>query len=117
MTFRVVIVQQAKDDLIRNARWWSANHSVDQALAWLESVEGQLLELSEFPERFGLCPEDGMFEYEIRQMPVGLGSRKSYRAVYTIRKNAVFVLTVRRAEEDRIQLKELPILRNDSEHG
>jgi plasmid stabilization system protein ParE len=110
MTYRVVILQQAIDDLTRNARWWSANHSVDQALAWLESVEGQLLELSELPERFGICPEDGLFKYDIRQMPVGLGSRKSYRVVYTIRKNEVFVLTIRRAEEDRIQFIELPKL-------
>jgi len=110
MTFRVVILPQAKADLTRNARWWAANHSVNQALDWLEAVEGQLGKLSDHPQRFGVCPENGSFKYEIRQTLVGLGNRKSYRAVYTVRDNNVFVLTVRRGEEDFIKPGELPEL-------
>lgn len=110
MTFRVVVLPQAKADILRNARWWAANHSVDQALDWLSAVEGQLQKLDKNPERFGVSPENGIFKYEIRQMLVGLGNRKSYRAVYTLKESTVFVLTVRRGEEDTIKANELPNL-------
>jgi hypothetical protein len=37
------------------------------------------------PERFPLAPENGSVEVEIREMPIGVGSRPSYRAVFTIK--------------------------------
>jgi plasmid stabilization system protein ParE len=108
MTFRVIVLPQAKADIARNARWWAANHSVDQALDWLEAVEIQMQKLSENPERFGVSPENDIFSFEIRHMLVGLGNRKSYRAVYTVKEDAVFVLTVRRGEEDSLRARDFP---------
>ncbi len=105
---RVLVYQQAKDDLLRNARWWAKHHSVDQALAWLDAVESQIESLSELPERFAVAPENRLFKYEIRQFLVGAGSSKSYRAIYTISNGTVHVLTVRRAEQDNLAESELP---------
>jgi len=34
MKFRVLVSKRAADDVIRNARWWAANHSQDKALEW-----------------------------------------------------------------------------------
>ncbi len=105
---QVVVHPQARDAIARNADWWAEHHSVDQALTWVNSVEQQLQELAEFPERFGLAAENELFPYEIRQVLVGLGNRRSYRALYTIDENVVHVLTVLRASQGEIQSDDLP---------
>ena len=65
--FRVIIHQQAKEDISRNANWWADNHSIDQALSWIDTVEKQLQELSQNPHRFGFADENSLFQYEIRR--------------------------------------------------
>ena len=49
-----------------------------------------------------LAAENDEFPYEIRDKLVGLGPRPGYRAVFTIKGDEVFVLTVRAAEQDRL---------------
>mgnify|MGYP000615313655 CR=1 FL=1 len=46
--------------------------------------------------------------FELRDRLVGLGSRRSYRAVFTIRGDTVFVLRVRPAAEQRLHPLDLP---------
>ena len=46
--------------------------------------------------------ENDEFPYEIRDKLVGLGSRRRYRAVFTVKEAEVFVLAVRACEEDRL---------------
>lgn len=103
MKFRVSILPQARRDIDRNADWWAEHHSVEQALQWSDAVYDQLETLAEFPERNGLSAENGEFHYVIRDIFVGLGSRRGYRAVFTIKGNTVFVLSVRRAAQDTLR--------------
>jgi plasmid stabilization system protein ParE len=107
MTFRVFISPQARRDIDRNADWWAAHHSVEQAFRWLEAVYDQLETLAEFPEANGLSAENHAFPFEIRDKLVGLGARLAYRAVFTIRGDAVLVLTVRRSSQDSIRPDEI----------
>lgn len=100
MKFRVSILPQARRDIDRNADWWAEHHSVEQALPWSDAVYDQLETLAEFPERNGLSSENGEFPYAIRDKLVGLGSRRSHRAVFTIKGDTVFVLSVRRGAQD-----------------
>jgi len=106
--FRVVVHPQAKEDIARNANWWANHHSLDQAIAWVDAVDEQLQSLEERPERFGVAEENEHFPYEIRQMPVGVGSRRTHRAIYIIREEEVQVLTVRRGDQDTVRVSELP---------
>ena len=106
MTFPVRILQQARDDIDRNANWWANHHSIDQALQWSDAVYDQLEMLREFPERHPLASENDEFSYEIREKLVGLGSRPGYRAIFTIKDDEVFILTVRAGEEDRLTTDE-----------
>lgn len=103
MTFRIVLLPRAEADLEANARWWAENHSLEQAMRWLEAMHVQLKSLAQFPERNGLSRENDDFSYEIRDKPLGLGPRPSYRAVITIKDHTVFVLTVRRASQDALR--------------
>jgi plasmid stabilization system protein ParE len=102
MIYGLVLTARARADILRNAEWWAENHSPDQALAWFDSIYEQLEGLRRMPERFPLAPENGSVEVEIREIPLGIGSRPSYRAVFTIKPLEVHVLTVRRASQDAL---------------
>jgi plasmid stabilization system protein ParE len=102
MMFRVTILPQARDDIDRNADWWADHYSVEQALRWSDAIYDQLATLRTFPESHSLAAENDEFRYEIREKLVGLGSRPGYRAIFTIKDDEVFVLTVRAAEQDRL---------------
>lgn len=110
MKFRVSILPQARRDVDRNADWWARHHSIEQALQWSNAVYDQLESLANFPESNGLSAESGEFPYKIRDKLVGLGSRPGYRAVFTIRDDTVFVLTVRRSAQDALQSSDVESL-------
>ena len=108
MKFELIVQPTAKADITRNATWWADNHSLQQAIDWVDAVEMQLNDLQRNPERFGFALENGLFSYPLHQMPIGLGNRRSYRAVFTIQGNEVHVLTIRRAAQDAIVESDLP---------
>ena len=91
----------------RNARWWSEHYSSHQALVWYDAAVAAIYSLESHPERHALSPENQQFAYEIRDLLFGIGSRPSYRAVFTIQGNAVHVLTVRRAAQDAVAPEDL----------
>ncbi|HVX59111.1 MAG TPA: type II toxin-antitoxin system RelE/ParE family toxin [Pirellulales bacterium] len=76
---------------------------MEQAVRWFETVHAQLRSLADFPERNAAAAESDDFPYEIRDKLLGLGSRRGYRAVFTIRDAQVYVLTVRRASQDALR--------------
>ena len=102
MSFRLTITSQARGDIDRNADWWAGHHSLEQALSWSDAVYDQLETLRDFAESHALSLENESFLFEIRDKLVGLGSRRRYRAVFTIRNDEVVVLMVRAAEESGI---------------
>ncbi|MBW3539817.1 MAG: type II toxin-antitoxin system RelE/ParE family toxin [Planctomycetes bacterium] len=103
MKFSVFILPQARRDIDRNADWWAEHHSAEEALRWSDAIYGQIATLAEFPQSHGLSAENDDFPYEIRDKLLGLGSRRSYRAVFTIKDHTVYVLTVRRSAQDVIR--------------
>lgn len=100
MKYRLTILPQAKEDVRRNAEWWAQHHSSEQAARWLDAIQSQLESLIDFPQNHAVSAENDEFPYEIRDKLLGLGSRPSYRAVFTIKDDTVFVLTVRRSAQD-----------------
>jgi plasmid stabilization system protein ParE len=112
MIFRVIVLPQAHRDINANAEWWAENHSVDQALRWSETVYDQIAKLETFPDRCPLSAENHELSFEIRDKLVGTGPRPSYRAVFTIRADEVYVLTVRRATQDVILRDQLDVPSN-----
>ncbi|MFC1758465.1 type II toxin-antitoxin system RelE/ParE family toxin [Planctomycetota bacterium] len=101
MSFWLIVTNQARDSITRNASWWAENHSLDEALKWYDSVYEQLNELLAFPESHGLAAENESFPYELREKLVG-GKTRTYRAIFTIVDTEVRVLTVRRAAQRAI---------------
>lgn len=99
MIYQTEYTHQAENDILRNASWWAENHSLDQALEFDEIVRKQIATLAEMPERFGFAPEHEKSTIGLRQMMVGLGSRPSYRAIYTATDTVIHILAVRRASQ------------------
>ena len=87
------IQQRAEEDIVRNALWWAEHHSIDEALAWEAIVRQHILSIGRQPHSHGLSAESSRFPIEIRDALVGKGSRRgSYRAVFTVSDEQVFVL-------------------------
>ena len=108
MSFVVRITDQAEADIDRNAIWWADNHSVEQAITWIQTIRQQLKASVHHAGTVFDCAENDLVSYEIRQCSVGLGSRGGYRAIYTIVDDRVVVLTVRRGAEHALRPEELP---------
>jgi plasmid stabilization system protein ParE len=98
MTLPLIITARAHADIQRNAVWWAANHSVQEAENWRDVVYDQLASIVAMPESYALCPENPHFADELREKNVGLG-RGGYRAVFTIRDHQLYVLCVRSSSE------------------
>lgn len=101
MSFQLKVTAQARDDITRNASWWAENHSLDEALRWHDLVYEQLKEILDSPESYSLSEENDEFKYELREKLVGLGRRKTYRAIFTVIDSEVRILAVRRGAQDK----------------
>jgi len=99
MSFRLVIHDDAREDINRNADWWAEHHSLNQALVWFDAIYEQLETLRELPERHPLAVENPKFPFDIHEKLIGVGSRPSYRAIFTIQGDVVHVLTIQRAAQ------------------
>ena len=95
MTFHVILLNRAEADIEANALWWAQRHSMEQAAIWFDTIHEQLKSLEHFPESNALSAENDEFSCEIRDKLLGRGSRPSYRAVFTIKDDTVYVLVWR----------------------
>jgi plasmid stabilization system protein ParE len=95
MSLPVLIMPEAETALLENAKWWAENRSAAQARRWYDGFAQALLTLGQHPERYPLARESGEFPCELRVMNYGVGAHPTHRALYTIRPDAVVVLSIR----------------------
>lgn len=107
MRYDVLITDRAAQKLESAARWWAEHRSAEQAEQWYDGIVDAILSLAEAPERCAIAREQGQFPFEIRQLVYGLGRRRTHRAVFTIRRNTVVVLTIRHLAQDDLDLDDL----------
>jgi plasmid stabilization system protein ParE len=100
--YQLIVTSEARSDIDRNADWWAEHHSIEQSIAWTKAIYQQLESLRHSPESHTLSLENDVFDFEIREKLVGFGSRPRFRAVFAIKQDKVYVLTVRAAEQDRL---------------
>jgi hypothetical protein len=104
---RVLVSARAALDIQRNAEWWAAHHSRLQAAEWFYCVYDQLEAIGSSPLSYGLSLENGLFPFEVRDALVGLGGRKSYRAIFGVHEDHLTVYRVLRAAEGSINADDL----------
>lgn len=95
MNYRVIVSPNAKSDL-RGYFLNAAEHAPRTAERWLGRFENALASLSTNPERCALAPENDAVDAEIRQLLFGK-RRSMFRALFTVVKDEVHILHIRRA--------------------
>jgi plasmid stabilization system protein ParE len=81
---------------------WIGDRSQMGAVAWNRAWQTALRDVKERAERFGLAPESGDHPEQIRQTIFKTRRGRSYRALFLIRDQNVYVLHVRAPGQDYI---------------
>lgn len=78
-------------------RWGALRWPPDVHARWLDQLEHAIASLDTLPERHPIAPDREAFVEEIRQIIV-----EPYRILYTIKKNEVHIVTLRRTSQKRL---------------
>ena len=107
MSFEFNITRQAQRDIDRNSIWWANQHSTEQATNRSNTVYDQLESIPESPLIHSISNENDQIQFELREKLVGLGSKPRYRALFMVKDNMVYVLSVRAAEQGAVSPDEI----------
>lgn len=94
MTLRVVITPNAENEL-RAAYRYIHDRAPDAAGEWVKGARRKIKSLAHDPERAPLAPESVSFENPIRELFYGSGNRGTYRILFTVLGQQVYVLHFR----------------------
>ena len=102
MRLPVILQREAEEQIVASARWWAKRRSVEQAERWYADILGAIDSLANQAARHPLARENDDFPYDLRQMNFGIGGRPTHRILFTVRPDAVVVLSVRHAAQDDV---------------
>lgn len=112
MQYRVVYTSRAKRDL-HAATEYIAARVPETAEKWFDGFVETLAKLKNDPLFFGLAPESKHVEAEIRQVIYRTKSRRSNRALFTVRDQTVFILCIRRPGQKLLSSSDTKALLSD----
>lgn len=107
MRLAVVISQRAAEEIQAAHDWWAEHRSAAQAARWYDGLLTALEGLSANAVRHSKASNSSDFPFEVRELLYGLGRRPSHRALFTIRPDAVYVLTLRHVSQAEVGLDDL----------
>jgi plasmid stabilization system protein ParE len=94
MTYRVIVTPAAEDDL-RTAYRYISREAPVAAREWIRRARRSAKSLAHRPERCPLAPESASFEQPIRELFFGSGNRGTYRFLFVMLEQTVYILHVR----------------------
>ena len=94
MTYRVVMMPRAENDLGRIFEYMRAR-APRAAEEWLNRAMRSIESLAHHPGRCPLAPESASFDEPIRELFFGAGNRGTYRFLFAVVNETVYVLHVR----------------------
>lgn len=107
MSLPLIVTPEAHEGLFRNAQWWATHHSVEQAERWYDGFVSAIEAIPDRPLQCPLARENDAFPFELRALHYGVSSRPTHRALFTIRPDAIVVLSVRGAAEQDVTVVDL----------
>jgi plasmid stabilization system protein ParE len=93
--YRVIITPEAESDLRKVYSYIRKQGAPLAARKWIAGARKEIKTLTRFPQRTPLAPEAHAFNEPIRELLYGKGTRGTYRIIYAIIDNCVFILHVR----------------------
>jgi plasmid stabilization system protein ParE len=106
MTYNLVYTLRAKQDLNTTADY-IAERAPETAERWFNGFVAALESLRRDADIYGLAPENERCSVEVRQLIYRTKSRRTNRALYTIRESNVYILAIRRPGQDLLTQSEL----------
>jgi len=100
MSYRIVIEDEAEQELKEAARW-IAQYAPETAALWYFDMAEAIESLQESPARCPLAPESRTFDEDIRHLIVD-----QYRILFLIDDEIVKVLRVRHGRQDTLKPEE-----------
>jgi plasmid stabilization system protein ParE len=94
MTYRVVVMPRAEHDL-RTISQYIRRNAPRAAGRWLKRARQAARSLAHHPARCPLAPESASFDEPVHQLLFGSGNRGTYRFLFTVMDETVYVLHVR----------------------
>lgn len=94
MTYRVIITPEAETDL-RTTYRYIRSHAPDAARDWIRRARQSAKTLARNPTRCPLAPESDSFQEPIRELFFGSGNRGTYRFLFLVLDESVYILHVR----------------------
>jgi plasmid stabilization system protein ParE len=106
MKYRVRLTDKAEQDVSEVLAWFSDQSAIDAGGKWFARLMAQIDKLETMPERCGLAAESEELGREIRELHVGQ-RRGTYRLLFEIRGQVVFVLRIWHSARDVVSRDEL----------
>jgi len=102
VTYRVVFTPRARDGALEAFRWL-AERSPEAAARWYDGLEKAIASLAKHPKRHPIAEEESeLLGTEIRQKLYGK-RRGTYRLLYSIEGDSVYLLYVRHSAQGPIE--------------
>ncbi|NJK64840.1 MAG: type II toxin-antitoxin system RelE/ParE family toxin [Synechococcaceae cyanobacterium SM2_3_1] len=105
MAFQVEITPIAEAQIEQAYRWYRDRDS-DFADGWFRGFMNTVATLQEMPQRCALAVEHEVFSEEVRQLIYRKG-KSTYRVLFTIRGERVYVLYVRHSAQAPMTLDDI----------
>src|SRR5208282_4707421 len=94
MRYRVIITPEAEAGL-RAAYGYIREQSPQAAREWIRRARQSIRTLARHPERCPLAPEGASFDEPIRELLFGAGNRGTYRFLFVVVGQSVYIVHVR----------------------
>lgn len=94
MIYRVIVTPAAEGDL-RTAYRYIRSKAPLAARDWIRRARQTAKSLARHPERCPLAPESASFSLLIRELLFGSGNRGTYRFLFVVLDQSVYILHVR----------------------
>ena len=94
MRYRVIVTPEAETDL-RNAASYIRGDNPRAARAWLRGARQRIKTLAQYSERGRLAPESTSFIEPVKEIFYDHGNRGTYRILFVVLDNTVFVAHIR----------------------
>ena len=94
MTYRVIVTPAAEGDL-STAYHHIRGQAPHAARDWIRRARQSAKSLAHRPERCPLAPESASFDQPIHEMFFGSGNRGTYRFLFVVLDQSVYILHVR----------------------